>query len=89
MEKMAPNRGRKAVRESILKVAALAVLVSVFNCINGQELEGIMNERDQALLRETGKAFINRLLVFGFFYLATLTSCTKTRAIYSYVLMLF
>ena len=43
---MAPNRG--------LKVEFVAVLLW-FNCVDAHALEGVMSDRDQDLLRHTGK----------------------------------
>ena len=54
--KMAPNRGASSVQARALKLAEILTILLLFNCVNVLTLEGVMNSRDQEILRQTGKS---------------------------------
>ena len=61
---MAPNRGVEGVEKKALKVAEMLVILLLFNCVYAHALEGLMNDKDQDLLRQTGKSCVFILIFF-------------------------
>ena len=62
---MAPNRGAETFGIKVLKVAEFLRILLLFNCVYVHALEGLMNDKDQDLLRQTGKSFVFTLIVYS------------------------